>query len=226
MKAKEIIALNNEKREELDKENIKDYEDMLVYIRLSSTKSEQQTEEILLELLEHTLQAQDEDKSIKEVFGDDLKAYCQDLIEEIPRETKKKQFKFAIRLIFIFLGVAGFFNGIIGFGMYYLFDIGEKISTHHLGSSIAIILIDLIIVLLAIIFMLKWIRSSTFKKSDKKSAKWIEFLQLWLVMSLTIGLFISVIHFMPEFGTTFSLPTIGFAAIGAGLYALSYLFKN
>src|SRR5690625_899878 len=84
MKAKEIVQLNNEKRKQLNKENLKDYEDMLIYIRLTSTKSERQTEEILLELLDHALMAQKEGKTIRDIFGDDLKAYSQDLIDEIP----------------------------------------------------------------------------------------------------------------------------------------------
>jgi len=44
MRAKELIKLNNEKQKQLTEENAKDYEDMLTYIRLSSSKSEQQTE--------------------------------------------------------------------------------------------------------------------------------------------------------------------------------------
>src|SRR5690625_5652672 len=108
MKAKEIIALNNEKREQLNDENLAYYEDMLMYIRLSSSKSEQQTEEILLELLEHTLAAQHEGRTVKDVFRDDLKAYCQDIIEEIPKETTKKQFKFSLMIILQFLAIMSF----------------------------------------------------------------------------------------------------------------------
>lgn len=224
MNAKEIIALNNEKREQLNEDNLIYYEDMLMYIRLSSTKSEQQTEEILLELLEHTLEAQHEGKTVKDIFGDDLKAYCQDLIEEIPRETKKKQFKFAFMIILQFLAIISFFNGIIGFGLYYFFAIGEKTTTFYLGSSIAITIIDLVILFLVIAAVLKWIKSSVFREKQKK--KWVEFLQLWFFSTLVIGLFFCIIYFMPEFGPPFNLPTITFAGIGIALYGLSYLFKD
>src|SRR5699024_6093856 len=133
MKAKEMIQLNNEKRKQLNEENLKDYEDMLTYIRLTTTKSEQQTEEILLELLDHALIAQEEGKTIRDVFGDDLKAYSQGLIEEIPEETKKKQLKFVSRIILLFLAVSSLFKGIIESSLYYILGFGESASTFHLG---------------------------------------------------------------------------------------------
>lgn len=224
MKAKEIIKLNNEKRELLNEENLKDYENMLVYIRLSSTKSEQKTEEILLELLDHALLAQEEGKTIKDIFGDNLKAFAQEVIEEIPRETKKKQFKFAFRLIFIFFAVSSFFYGLIHLILHYIFDFGERTSTFHLGSSIAIIMINSIIALGSIIFILEWVKSSTFKEENKSAI--VEFIQLWFIMMIIISLLICVIYFMPTFGVTFSFPTVIFIPIGLVLYGISYVLKD
>jgi|SRR5690625_2241609 len=164
MKVKEIIKLNNERREKLFEENLKDYEDMMTYIRLASSKSEQQTEEILLELLDHALIAQEEGKTIREVFGDDLKAYSQDVIEEIPEETKKKQFKFTIRLMLLFLATGSLSCGIINSGLYYILGFGESALTFHLGSSIAIIVINTHIVFGIIYFMIEWLKGSVFGK--------------------------------------------------------------
>ncbi|WP_347862474.1 hypothetical protein U0355_04750 [Salimicrobium sp. PL1-032A] len=58
MQKKEMIKSNNEKRKELTEENREYYEDMLLYIRLSYSKSEQDMEEVLAELLDHLLEAQ------------------------------------------------------------------------------------------------------------------------------------------------------------------------
>lgn len=63
MNSQELIKLNNKKREKLNEENLKYYEDMLVYLRLSFLKSEQETEELLNELLDHLLEAQEEGKT-------------------------------------------------------------------------------------------------------------------------------------------------------------------
>jgi len=224
MEPKEIIALNNEKQKQLNEANAQDYEDMLVYIRISSTKSEQQTEEILLELLEHILHAQNEGKTVRDIFGNDLKAYSQELIEEIPEETKKKQIKFSFRLILIFLAVTSFFKGLSDLIIYYVFDFGNITSTYYLGSGITIVIIDVIIAFIAISIILHWLKNSVFQATKKSKKR--EFLELWFIMSLILGLFIAVIHFMPNFGTPFSISSFVFLPLGIGLYTLTYLFKN
>lgn len=224
MKAKELIKLNNDKRGYLNEDNSKDYDDMLIYIRLASTKSEQQTEEILLELLDHALLAQDEGKTVKDIFGNDLKAYSQDVIEEIPEETKKKQFRFATRMIFFFLAVVSLSHGIINSGIYYIFGIFESSASFHLGTSIVILIIDLFIAFGFLIFVMNWIKGSLFR--EKKKSSWVEFFQLWIIMCVLIGLFITVIYFMPAFGLEFSVPNLLFIPIGLVLYGISYLFKD
>lgn len=224
MKVKDIIEMNNQKREQLNKENLVYYEDMLLYIRLSSSKSERDTEEILLELVEHLLQAQDEGRTAKDVFGDNLKEYCRELIEEIPSETRKEQLRFSAYIVLQFLAIFSFINGIIGFGLYYLFDIGSDMTTFPIGSGIAIIIIDLLILYLFIVGILKWLKASAFK--NKKQKKWIEFLQLWGASVFSIGLFILVIYLMPAFGVIISIPTIILAGVGVILYFVSYLFKK
>lgn len=224
MKAKELIQLNNEKREQLNEENLKDYEDMLTYIRLASAKSEQQTEEILLELLDHALIAQEEGKTMRDVFGDDLKAYSQGVIEEIPKETRKKQFKFAIRLILLLLAIWTLFSGVINSGLYYIFGFGENTSSFHLGSSILIIGINILISFGMVYFVLEWLKTSTFR--EKKKSTWVEFFQVWIIMTLVTGVFFCVIYFMPTFGIEFSLPNIIFIPLGLILYGISHLLKD
>lgn len=224
MNAKDIIKVNNQKRDELNDENLADYEDMLLYIRLNSAKSEYDTEEILLELLEHLLQAQDQGKTAKDVFGQNLKEYCQEIIEEIPNETRKKQLRFSMYIILYFLAIYGFITGVIGFGLYYLFNIGSNMTTISIGSGITMIVIYLLILYLFILGILKWLKSSVF--TNKKRNKWIGFLQIWGFSVVSIGLFILVIYLMPSFGPMINIPTILFAGIGIVLYLMSRLFKN
>ena len=61
MNAQDMIELNNKKRELLTPENEVAYSDMLVYLRLSNVP-EQQVEELLLEILDHLIEAQTENK--------------------------------------------------------------------------------------------------------------------------------------------------------------------
>src|SRR5699024_10803564 len=134
MNAKEIIKEINEKSELLNDGNEKDFEDMLLYIRIASTKSELETETILLQLLDHILEAQAEGRRVKDVFGEDLKAYCQEIIDEIPQETKKKQVKFGFRIICIFLAVYIAFNGLLKTVLYYGFNLGSATTTYYVGT--------------------------------------------------------------------------------------------
>jgi DNA-binding ferritin-like protein (Dps family) len=82
-----FITLNNEKRKLLTTENEKIYCDMLEYIRISSIMSEQAAEEVLIDVLDHLLDAQAHGKTAYDVFGKDPKAYCDELIDALPRYT-------------------------------------------------------------------------------------------------------------------------------------------
>lgn len=224
MTVKELIALNNEKQAELNEANKEDYEAILIYIRLNSTKSERQTEEILLELLEHIILRQQDGKTVRDIFGDDLEAYAKEIIDEIPKETLKKQLKFGMRLIFIFLAVFSFSRGVIDIGLYYLFDFGEIEHIYYLGSSLTIILIDIVIALLGIMLILYWFKVTLFQYKHHSSIR--QFIELSLIMSGLLALFILVAYFMPDFGTPFIISSFVFLPLGLGLYMLTFLFKN
>ncbi|MGH0939864.1 DUF1048 domain-containing protein [Bacillus mycoides] len=79
MTEKEMVKLNNEKRKLLTPENEAAYGDMLIYLRFTSVP-QKQMEELLLEILDHLLEAQEDDKNAHDIFGEDLKAYCDELI--------------------------------------------------------------------------------------------------------------------------------------------------
>ncbi|MGG1605653.1 hypothetical protein [Bacillus wiedmannii] len=87
MNAQDMIELNNKKRELLTSENETAYGDMLVYVRLSNVP-EHQVEELLLEILDHLIEAQAENKNAYDIFGDDLQSYCDELISALPAQTK------------------------------------------------------------------------------------------------------------------------------------------
>lgn len=224
MNVKDLIALNNEKRGELNEKNLAYYEEMLVYIRMNFNKSELQTEETLLELLEHVLQAQAEGRSAVEVFGDDPKAYCQELIGELPNEQKKNQIPFIACVALQFLAIISLVTGIIQPGMYYLFGLGTNIISISLGTGLITILIDLLLLYGYITIIVKWVKRSSFQK--KKPKKWVEFIQLWVIGMIIIGLFIFAPKAIPDFGTVLTIPALWFLGIGGVLYLASRLFKK
>ncbi|MDM5156408.1 DUF1048 domain-containing protein [Bacillus sp. DX1.1] len=86
MNAKDMVELNNKKRKLLTSENENIYGDMLIYLRFTSIPQEQM-EELLLEILDHLLEAQKDGKNPYDIFGEDLKAYCDELIKSSEHQT-------------------------------------------------------------------------------------------------------------------------------------------
>ncbi|MEN2466955.1 DUF1129 family protein [Ornithinibacillus sp. JPR2-1] len=224
MNSKDIIKINNEMREKLTEENLAIYEDMLVYIRLNGNKSEQQTEEVLFELLEHLLHAQEEGKTAKAVFGNDLKKYCDELIAEIPSEKRSASILFGVYIAIDFLAFLSLIYGILSFGAYHFFNFGSNEFTFALGSAITIILIYLLLLYIFIVLVFKWIKKSLFK--DEKPKKWVEFFKLWVICTLCIGLLVLIPFIFPSFGMEISIPVLSFAVVGVVLYTVKFILNK
>lgn len=85
MTVEEMVELNNERRLQLNEENRKYYEEMLVYLRMSPVE-QRKVEELLLEMLDHLLIAQREGRTAQDVFGDDPESYCKEVIQTLDRQ--------------------------------------------------------------------------------------------------------------------------------------------
>lgn len=93
-----LIEENNRKRKLLTKENEAYYDDLLVYIRLQLILSEQQSEEVLMEMLDHLIEGQNEGKTANDIFGDDPLTFADEVIEQLPREKKEILFRSLVEL--------------------------------------------------------------------------------------------------------------------------------
>lgn len=122
MNAQDMIELNNKKRELLTPENEVAYSDMLVYLRLSNVP-EQQMEELLLEILDHLIEAQAENKNAYDIFGDNLQSYCDELISALPTQTKLEKASLIGFSISLLLAIQFGINAIISFFMLSLIHI-------------------------------------------------------------------------------------------------------
>lgn len=220
MKTKKLVALNNEYREKLTPENKKYYENLLVYIRLNCTKSEQETEEILFEILEHLLEAQKEGKSPEEIFGDDPKAYADEIIGEIPKAVIREQFKSVTGAILTFLGSGALSAGVI-YLIINLFKDQYTTFSFVLGSGIVKTIIDILIAYIAILVIFKLIRATVFKNQKK----WIQLLQVYSTFLISIGLFLIPLFLIPTFGPIITLPIWTLIPAG-GILLLAGLLIN
>ncbi len=150
MKTENWIELNNEKRKLLTKENEAIYGEMLVYLRMSN-KSQEELEPVLIELLDHLLDAQANGKRAEDVFGENPKAFCDELLTAMPKPKAKEFFS-------MFAPAA-----VIGLGMWLLISGSDGRLEYSLISLIGMPISGL----LCLITILYGIRVSTFRSGKK-----------------------------------------------------------
>lgn len=222
--AQDLIQLNNEKRKQLTQENLRYYEGILVYIRLSFFKSEQDIEDVLSELLDHLLEAQAEGKTAEEVFGVEAKQYADDIIGELPdMATKKRELFLTIGMgVLYFIAAGTFITGVITLGLYYVFDIGEFTRNIFVGSLIIRTLISAMLAFLLVIVIFRYIRWSCFKQINKK----VEFLLMWIFGMISICIFAAVIYFVPKFSPIVEIPIYVTLPLGICLYVAAHMTRK
>jgi uncharacterized membrane-anchored protein len=214
MNAQEWIEWNNEKRKELTKENLKYYEDMIVYIRLSFSKSEKETEEILSELLDHLLDAQKMGKSAIDVFGENPKKFADEIIGELPKMVTKERTLSIAMGILNFLAAGVIVSGIWNIINHYFLHLDGIGNTFYLGTLIVKTLISIPIAFVFIYFIIQLMRWTCFRKISKVA----EFMLYFLCSMLSIGIFVVVYIFIPDFGYVLEVPTYMIFLLGIVLY--------
>ncbi|WP_096186478.1 DUF1129 family protein [Evansella halocellulosilytica] len=201
MNAEVLVKENNKKRKELTEENQKIYGDMLIYIRTSFSKSEQETEEILMEILDHLLEAQEAGKTAADVFGNDPKQFAHDIVGELPQMVTKKKIATAIKwMIYLFATLAIF--QVVSQIILFFTGLDDLTKTYHLGSWIVLLSINVVIFFILLYSVFSYLRFTCFKRVKKL----VEFLYAFLFGAIIFGVFLALYYFIPEFGPTIDVP--------------------
>ena len=97
MNITDLIKQNNELRSQLNKDNKKYYEELLVACRMkNTTKNESALEIQLLEILQDLILYQKQGKNFTDVFGDDINKLSSSILIELPKENKGKLLRFIL----------------------------------------------------------------------------------------------------------------------------------
>ncbi|QWG46559.1 DUF1129 family protein [Bacillus mycoides] len=220
MKAQDLIELNNQKRKLLTTENETAYSDMLVYIRLAKVP-EYQAEELLIEILDHLIEAQQEEKSAYDIFGDDLQAYCDELITALPKQSLWEQLSIPLFITSYLLAIYFAVSSVIAFVLP-LFSNEARFKFVHIDFIYLLALI--LSVHLMIRFALNFINTDLFKNKTTIWGHIGSFLirhSLWILL---IG--ISFLFIKQPYTTLQISPWIG-ALLAISCYALYKLvFKK
>lgn len=223
MHAKDLMKLNNEKRALLNEENEDQYGSMLFYLRANLTKSAQETEEILIELLDHLLAAQDEGKTAKEIFGDNLLAYCDEIIGELPREKMIDSILMFTWIGFIFLATLLISDSILDLILRMLGK-SEWDITLSIGKTLILFPVLIITAVALIYFILKWISKGLFKKMAKGNM-FLEFIFVCFIGATIATPVIVGSIFIPSIGTEITISKLYTLLIGIAFVLFSIILK-
>lgn len=185
-KMKKLINQLHQSAEKLNDENKEIFRNIIVYIRFSNIKIAD-SEEFLQQLLDSILIAQEQGKTIESVIGtDDIRTYCQQIVN-----TYKESYSFFSRS-----GDTIMFSGMVITILSIIYFIIQNISQLIIGSSISnlslninvtlSVIVQFIFSVLMLLFIMFYMKNTSFKKITKKSLV-IEFLVLWLFMSIFFG---------------------------------------
>jgi uncharacterized membrane-anchored protein len=217
MNAKDLIALNNEKRKQLNEHNRNYYGNMLVYIRSHLLLSEQQSEELLMELLDHLLEAQKHGKNAEDVFGKDPKAYCDELIRQLPKEKKRNIYAFIGYLMIRLFALIALVTGAVELIAELFTDVDDTV---YLGKAFVLFVIDSAVILLVVALVMRSVRKSVFRDvSSTFHSKVKTFLIVWFASCLVISMFVLEERIVPEFG--YRIEAGGMVRILVGLFVLA-----
>ena len=104
MNIADLIKQNNQLRPQLNEDNKKYYEELLVACRMkNTTKKESELEIQLLEILQDLILYQKQGKNFTDVFGNDINKLSSSIIAELPKENKMKILRFSLVYLLIFI---------------------------------------------------------------------------------------------------------------------------
>lgn len=220
MKASELIEQNNEKRKLLTEENEKYYANMMLYIRTKLSLSEQQSEEVLMEMLDHLIEGQEEGKRARDIFGDDPKGYADEIIEQLPLEEKRDMVKFVGQLGFSLMGWYLVVRGLT----LLLFSAFKDVSdTVYIIPTIIIVLLVALCVTLGVKVIFGLIHHSLFNEesSEKK-----DMMKAGLYGAGSFAVILAANYFIRDFGPSFEFPWTSSLGAGGILLLISWLMKR
>lgn len=213
---KDLVKQNNEKRKILTSENQQYYENMLVYIRTNALKSERAAEEVLLEMLDHLIEAQKEGKSAEDVFGKTPKELAEEIIETLPKESFKDILDFGFEIAFTLLGWYLAISGLLPL-------ITRQYQTIHLGSVFLAALCLISSIVLVIYFIFRVIKRNAFQDKGKKSkVNWL----FGLLFLLLFGSGVGVNYIFKPFGPSFTISYVFEFGLGCFFLLAAFLFKK
>jgi len=168
-KTKKLNKLNNELDKQIAKENQEDFTNMICYLR-GANISEYDQELVRQDLTEMLLSAQNRGESIHSVFGEDFKAFCDDVIASLPEKTRKQKLAESFNIACWGLSILGFIGIVTAKETIFLirdFFLGKELH-FHIAVSFGMVL-RMGITFAAAVIIVEAIIKNSFKKTNTKN---------------------------------------------------------
>lgn len=204
MNIADLIKQNNKLRSQLNEENKKYYEELLVACRMkNTTKNESALEIQLLEILQDLILYQKQGKSFTDVFGNDTDKLSSSILLELPKENKGKLLRFAL-VYFLILIISSIFPSVFT----------KTIQPILTILSIVVLVLGSLICLYLLIY----------KKTDKN--KWFIYISSLIIFEVSFGLIpiLDKLKIIPEYLSLEVTVSTNFLYFYGIFSALSYIY--
>ena len=204
MNIADLIKQNNELRSQLNEDNKKYYEELLVACRMkNTTKKESELEIQLLEILQDLTLYQKQGKNFTDVFGNDIDKLSSSIIAELPKENKMKIFRFSLVYLLILI----------------ISSLAPSIFSRTIQPILTILSITLLVLgSLICLYLL------IYKKTDKN--KWFIYISSLIIFEVSFGLIpiLDKLKIIPEYLSLEVTISTNFLYIYGIFSALSYIY--
>ena len=204
MNIADLIKQNNELRSQLNEDNKKYYEELLVACRMkNTTKKESELEIQLLEILQDLILYQKQGKNFTDVFGNDINKLSSSIIAELPKENKMKIFRFSLVYLLILI----------------ISSLAPSIFSRTIQPILTILSITLLVLgSLICLYLL------IYKKTDKN--KWFIYILSLIIFELSFFLIpiLDKLKIIPEYLSLEVTISTNFLYIYGIFSALSYIY--
>ncbi|TWT07462.1 DUF1129 family protein [Planococcus sp. CPCC 101016] len=216
----ELIKENNYKRDLLNPENEYVYENMLLYIRTDLRIDEHAAEELLMDLLDHLLEAQENGKKAEDLFGNSPRAYADELIANLPSQKRRNVFWFTASTI---TGLVGWFAITYGIANVLISFFTTWDNDIAVGSILLILLSICLVGSIGIKLFFTIIRSSVFKH---KNQQWKVYLKAGLYGMAGVGFILGITFLFDGIGPVIHVEWWVLLLIGIMVLAISKSFSR
>lgn len=200
-KCKELLKSNIKREKEIHGDNAKIYSNMIVYLR-SADMSRYNQELVREGLIEMIVDGQNRGDDINKVMGNNYKEICDDIMEAVPRKTKREKIAEVLELSLSAVWILG----IIYIGKVILENLITKsdswVFTLYLGD-----IVNMGIIVLAANLVVYFLSKNAFKTKEKTS-----FFMIWLMVMIIMGITLLVSNVLKYSVVNMSI-TMAFAIV-------------